>query len=415
MKRGYKQTEASVLPDDWEIARIVDCCSYTDYRGKTPPKSSSGTILVTARNVRKGFIDYEGSQEYVPTELYDQIMRRGRPHIGDILITTEAPLGNVAQVDREDIALAQRIIKYRPFNGLLADYVKQYLLSERFQQILFDHSSGSTAKGIKGSVLHQLPIVIPSRQEQQAIAGALTDVDRLLGGLDRLLFKKRDLKQAAMQQLIHGKTRLPGFNGAWRDWSIAQIFPHIIDYRGRTPLKLGMEWGTGDIPALSAKNVKMGFIDLSEETNYGSESLYKRWMNHGDAQKDDIVITTEAPLGNIALIPDMRKYIMSQRTLLLKAAPRLASTKFLAQLMMGNQFQKLLIENSSGSTAKGIQRRRFEKLKLFLPEVAEQAAIAEILSDMETEIVALAQRREKTRALKQAMMQELLTGKTRLI
>ena len=227
VKPGYKLTEVGVIPEDWEIKRIINCCDYADYRGKTPPKTTNGVFLVTAKNIRKGYIDYEESQEFVPTKLYKQIMRRGLPCIGDVLVTTEAPLGNVAQIDREDVALAQRVIKYRPKSeDLSAAYLKQYFLSERFQQILDDHSSGSTAKGIKGSVLHQLPVILPPAREQRAIAAALSDVDALLDGLDRLIAKKRDLKQAAMQQLLTGQTRLPGFSGEWEvkrlggDWFV---------------------------------------------------------------------------------------------------------------------------------------------------------------------------------------------------
>ena len=104
--KGYKQTEVGVIPEDWDVEKIINSCSYADYRGKTPPKTESGTFLVTARNVRMGFIDYVDSKEYVPTALYDQIMSRGKPRIGGVVITTEAPLGNVAQIDREDIAFS---------------------------------------------------------------------------------------------------------------------------------------------------------------------------------------------------------------------------------------------------------------------------------------------------------------------
>ena len=211
VKPGYKRTEVGVIPESWEVKPILSCCEYADYRGKTPPKTASGTFLITARNVRRGFIDYEESQEYVPVELYEQIMRRGKPCIGDVLITTEAPLGNVAQVDREDVALAQRIIKYRPKgSNLSANYLKHYLLSDRFQQILNDHSSGSTAKGIKGRVLHYLPVVIPPTGEQEAIAEALSDADAFIESLEQLLAKKRQIKKGAMQELLTGKRAPPG-------------------------------------------------------------------------------------------------------------------------------------------------------------------------------------------------------------
>ncbi|MEN9676520.1 MAG: hypothetical protein RIS76_2416 [Verrucomicrobiota bacterium] len=204
-------------------------------------------------------------------------------------------------------------------------------------------------------------------------------------------------------------------HGEWEVRPVSQIALKIIDYRGRTPLKLGMDWGGGDIPALSARNVKMGYIDFEEEAYFASESLYKRWMTNGDAKKGDLLMTTEAPLGNVALIPDDRKYILSQRTILLQINPEVALSHFLLQAMSGIAFQRLLSDNSSGSTATGIQRKRLEKLELILPSVPEQNAIAAVLTEMDGELAVLEQRREKTRALKQAMMQELLTGRTRLV
>src|SRR6266536_389043 len=145
MKDGFKTTEAGRIPHTWDVKALINCCDYADYRGKMPPKTSRGTVLVTARNVREGFIDYDVSKEYVADEKYDMIMRRGKPRIGDVLITTEAPLGNIAQIDREDVALAQRIIKYRPKSGdLCPTYLKFYLLSDTFQAILNSRGSGTT-------------------------------------------------------------------------------------------------------------------------------------------------------------------------------------------------------------------------------------------------------------------------------
>ena len=99
----------------------------------------------------------------------------------------------------------------------------------------------------------------------------------------------------------------------WDVVSIIQASSQIMDYRGRTPKKLGMEWGGGDIPALSAGNIKSGYIDFGAECYFGSECLYRRWMTKGDVQKDDIVFTTEAPLGNVALVPDDNKYILTHQ------------------------------------------------------------------------------------------------------
>jgi type I restriction enzyme, S subunit len=101
--------------EEWEVKKLNEITSYVDYRGKTPEKSDSGVFLVTAKNIRFGYIDYETSKEYIPLETYEDVMRRGKPLIGDVLITTEAPLGNVASIDRNDIALAQRVVKLKGY------------------------------------------------------------------------------------------------------------------------------------------------------------------------------------------------------------------------------------------------------------------------------------------------------------
>jgi type I restriction enzyme, S subunit len=200
----------------------------------------------------------------------------------------------------------------------------------------------------------------------------------------------------------------------WHTTSLKELSRNIIDFRGRTPRKLGMDWGGGDIPALSARNVKMGGIDLQEETHFGSDALYRRWMTKGDAEKGDIVITTEAPLGNVALIPDKRKYILSQRAVLLQVDPSQAVSTYLFQLMMSDGFQRSLSSNASGSTATGIQRRRLEELELRLPPLPEQRPIADALADIDATIGALHKLIAKQRAVKLATMQQLLRGTTRL-
>lgn len=141
--------------DDWEQRKLIEVCDYVDYRGKTPKKTKTGIFLVTAKNVKDGYIDYEASKEYISYKDYDEVMKRGIPEIGDILFTTEAPCGNVAQVDKPNIALAQRIIKYRGKDNIINNnYLKCYLLAPTFQKNIDKKSSGGTVQGIKGSILH---------------------------------------------------------------------------------------------------------------------------------------------------------------------------------------------------------------------------------------------------------------------
>ncbi len=163
------------LPKPWHILPMTKYLSeISDYRGKTPEKTDEGVFLVTARNVRMGYIDYAASQEYVAAEDYGDIMRRGFPKIDDILFTTEAPLGNVALVDREDIALAQRIIRFRMRKeNFFSRFVLYAMLSDYFQVQLKSLSTGSTAEGLKASKLSMLRLIAPPLEEQSAIAAFL--------------------------------------------------------------------------------------------------------------------------------------------------------------------------------------------------------------------------------------------------
>lgn len=159
---------------------LEDICEIVDYRGKTPRKTNEGIFLITAKNIRKGYIDYEKSQEFISECDYKGVMHRGLPKIGDVLITTEAPCGNVAQIDRENVALAQRVIKYRSKDSKLNNtFLKYILLGKEFQDKLSKNFTGGTVKGIKGSVLHKLTIPLPPREEQERIVNILDKFEKL--------------------------------------------------------------------------------------------------------------------------------------------------------------------------------------------------------------------------------------------
>lgn len=175
-----------------EWKKISEVCSYVDYRGKTPTKTNKGVFLVTAKNIRMGFIDYNNSQEYITQEDYQQVMHKGLPQVGDVLITTEAPCGNVAQVDRADIALAQRVIKYRADeNILLNSCLKYILMSKKIQDKIKSIANGGTVKGVKGSTLFQTVIPIPPLPVQLSIVRTLDLFESLLTNLK----KERELRQ----------------------------------------------------------------------------------------------------------------------------------------------------------------------------------------------------------------------------
>ena len=167
---------------EWKT--LKETCDIVDYRGKTPQKVDKGIFLVTAKNIKKGYIDYETSKEYVAKEDYVEVMHRGIPEIGDVIFTTEAPCGNVAQIDNRNVALAQRVIKYRPKNNKLnSTFLKYYLLSKNFQSVLHTKTTGGTVEGIKGSVLHQLLIPVPPIDVQERIVKVLDNFDAICSDL----------------------------------------------------------------------------------------------------------------------------------------------------------------------------------------------------------------------------------------
>jgi type I restriction enzyme S subunit len=205
----FKDSKLGRIPKGWEVKQLNQVTSYVDYRGKTPPKVDNGIFLVTAKNIRNGKIDYELSKEYIPIKLYNTVMSRGKPKIGDVLITTEAPLGHIASVDNTNIALAQRVIKYRGESNLLNnEYLKYCFLGEYFQGNLNKNSTGSTVKGIKGSVLHKQLILLPPLSEQKKIAVILSKVDEKLSVLDAQRMEYGILKKGMMQVLLTGEVRV---------------------------------------------------------------------------------------------------------------------------------------------------------------------------------------------------------------
>jgi len=193
---AYKDSEVEWLgeiPKDWEVLHLRRVIrSFVDYRGATPEKVPNGIPLITARNIKNGVIDFSLSQEFIREEDYASWMVRGFPEVGDVLVTTEAPLGESAQILEDDIALAQRIILLKADKSRIDnDYLKYHFASTAGKGELWSRATGSTAIGIKASHLRETLITVPpSISEQQAIASFL---DRETAKIDALIVKKERL------------------------------------------------------------------------------------------------------------------------------------------------------------------------------------------------------------------------------
>ena len=213
---------------EWEEKKLGEVTTYVDYRGRAPTKTEEGHFLVTAKNIKKGFIDYECSKEYVAENDYLNVMSKGLPEIGDVLFTTEAPMGNVAQVDDKNIALAQRVIKFRSKKMLSNLYLLHYMLSAVFQKSISEKSIGTTVQGISGKELHRIRLAFPSPNEQTKIASFLSTIDTKINQLTRKKQLLEEYKKGVMQKIFSQELRFKADDGSeypeWEEKNFCDVF-----------------------------------------------------------------------------------------------------------------------------------------------------------------------------------------------
>ncbi len=307
------------------------------------------------------------------------------------------------------------------YNGKFNAYQRTYVISEfssdvKFIKLFLDRNlqqrirvevnAGNTPYITMGT-LTEMQVVLPrNREEQRVIAAALSDVDGLIGGLEQLIAKKRDLKQAAMQQLLTGKKRLAGFRGEWT----VKLLGDVAEMgSGGTPPSSVSDYYDGEIPWVSISDMtKGGKVILSTDRNLTKKGfancaaqmfpvgtvLYAMYASLGECSMTGIPLCSSQAILGIRPKGNLNNEFLYYCLTALKTAVK----------SMGQQ-----------GTQSNLNKRMVQDFQLRLPPLPEQAAIAEVLSDMDVEIAALEQRRDKTRDLKQGMMQTLLTGKTRLV
>ncbi|HIF9454661.1 TPA: restriction endonuclease subunit S [Photobacterium damselae] len=201
------------IPEHWEVLPLTKYSTRVDYRGKTPEKVGEGRFLLTTKNLKNGFIDYKISREYINENQYKQVMSRGKPEVGDLLFTMEAPLGASAIVDDRDVAIAQRIIKFRLNNKrFVSHYVNYFFQSQLFQQYIKSLGTGSTALGIKASKLCMIKLLAPSIKEQidivERLSTDLDNLDQMLLLLDRQIKKYVEYKATLINSAVTGKIKV---------------------------------------------------------------------------------------------------------------------------------------------------------------------------------------------------------------
>lgn len=400
VRAGYKQTDAGVIPKEWDFERLGVLSEFvtSGSRGWAQFYSESGALFIRSQNVRDGRLSFEDVQYVSPPTGAEGNRTKVRPN--DLLITiTGNSVGNVALVDQtfDEAYISQHVGLVRLKEPNRGAYVCRYLSpnSPGNPQIA-GSQSGQSKPGLNLQNLKDFLIALPSSsKELQAIVMALSDVDGLLEGLDRLITKKRDLKQAAMQQLLTGQTRLPGFSGEWEERRLGELSEIVM---GQSPSSShyntrgdGLPLIQGNADVANRETVKRVFTN----------QVTKRGM------KGDILLSVRAPVGEVS-----------------RATFDVCLGRGVCALRFPNDFlYHLLIfleptwaKHSKGSTFDSVNSNDVKAVEILLPKTAdEQTAIANVLSDMDTELSALEARRDKTRALKQGMMQELLTGRIRLV
>ncbi|WP_397379476.1 restriction endonuclease subunit S [Prosthecobacter sp.] len=406
MKPGYKQSEVGVIPEEWECAKLSEFFSFISYGFTNPmPSVHDGVFMITAADINNGRLQLDTARKTSETAYRTLLTAKSKPLKNDILLTKDGTLGRLALVGNETVCINQSVAVIRPNGRVEPQFLKLLLESPRYQKRMVEDAGGSTIKHIYITIVDKMPLGLPlDISEQRAIVAALSDVDGLLGGLDRLIVKKRDLKHAAMQQLLTGQTRLPGFHGEWEVKRLGDAFTITAGKSKSAYIVEGGDFWICDMGSVSIE----GRLIVSKRTNYRGD-----FLKRGDLimPKDDI--GGGNIIGKVGYVDANESYILGDHVYCLRALE--GDPRFLAYVINSHRVNSELRKKVIGSAQLGLGRKSVNEQEMVFPSVSEQTAIAEVLTEMDAELAALEQRREKTRAVKQAMMQELLTGRTRLI
>jgi len=431
-----KDTEINWLgciPKNWQIMRITKCLdSYADYRGKTPEKVDSGIFLVTARNIKNGKINYELSQEFVKQDDYTEIMSRGLPVVGDVLFTTEAPLGETAQIDKTGVALAQRIIKMRGKSGvLLNSFLKYQIISEFFQDSVKRVATGSTALGIKGSKLRQIRIIVPAIEEQEKIVEYLDFTSVKLQKLIDYKLLQIELLHENEKSLIHQavtkglscnvKMKDSGIN--WigsipKEWNITKI-KQVASVKGR----IGWQGLTTDEYVDSGPFLVTG-------TDFDNGNIIWNTCHHVaesrycedpyiQLREGDLLITKDGTIGKIALVKGLPgSATLNSGIFLVRSISTSLDLTYLFWVLNSNVFIDWINFIKSGSTINHLYQEKFVDFKFPLPTLGEQQKIAALLvaktTKIKSTIIRIETEVENLEEYRKSLILEAITGKVKV-
>jgi type I restriction enzyme, S subunit len=380
VRPGYKQTEVGPLPEDWEVAALGGLVRITS--GTSPSLfrfSGSGIPYFKVEQL-------SNAEKYLDAINTPYLFESGDTVSGQSVIFAKRGAAialNKVRILKGASFMDTNLMALTPRDGLECEYL-YYALGHIG---LWRFADTTSVPQINNKHVKPLPFPLPSPAEQRAIAEALSDVDALLSGLDRLIAKKRDLKQAAMQKILTGKTRLPGFNGEWEEKRLGDVIQikkgQLITRNTLMP---------GDIPVVAG----------------GKQPAYF----HAFANRFGRTITISASGASAGYVALYNEPIYASDCSTISEAESYCIDFVFYQLLLR---QETIYKSQTGGAQPHVHAKDLNPIPFTLPSIPEQTAIAEVLTEMDSELAALEARRDKTGDLKQAMMQELLTGRTRLI
>jgi type I restriction enzyme, S subunit len=382
VKAGYKRTEIGVIPEDWNVKKFSNFCILQRGFDLTESTRTNGTIPVYSSS---GIAYFHNQFKVKPP---------------GVVTGRKGMLGKIFYID-ENFWPHDTTLWVKDFKGNYPKFVYWFLTSFHLER--FD--AATSIPTLNRNNLNEIDIPVPPLPEQRAIATALSDVDALIDSLDKLIAKKRDIKQAAMQELLTGKRRLPGFSGKWvvkRLGELSEMFG------GGTPPTSVLEYYDGKIPWVSIADMTRQGKYISETdrnlTEKGLENCAAKMLPSGT-----VLFAEYASIGECSIAAT--ELCTSQA--ILGIQPKAALNNIYLYFSLASKKEEIRQMGQHGTQA-NLNSIMVKDFKILLPPLSEQTAIIAVLSDMDTDLAALEQKRDKTKALKQGMMQELLTGRIRL-
>jgi type I restriction enzyme S subunit len=431
VKPGYKQTEVGVIPKDWEVCTIqqlIDRNAILGHldgnHGALYPRSHEfkdfGVPYITANDFCGHKVSFTHCK-YLSEERARRF-RKGVAKNGDVLFAHNATVGptailwtNLDYVILSTTATYFRCNQEELINSFLLYGLQSPLFVRQYQGVM----SQSTRNQVPITAQRKLSVVLPpTKAEQEAIAESLSDADALTESLAQLIAKKRHLKQGAMQELLTSTKRLPGFSGDWQTHAFGDMFD-ILRSASNSRSELTEDGEVGYIHYGDIHTHPSAFFDCSSDLRTfiePSKICTTPPMVDGDLVMVDASEDTVA-IGKAVEIRGLngRKAVAGLHTILLRAKQGFLADGFKGYLQYFPDVRSALVRFATGVSVYGVAKSNVKTIQVAIPKPDEQTAIATILSDMDAEIAALETKLAKSRQIKQGMMQELLTGRIRLI